>query len=418
MDHKFRIITATTLCILFSAMPVLLASVSALTVTTAVNLSNDTYKASYPDVLNVGNNVYVVWSEGAHGDWFRVSSDGGGTWSTALRLIAGTTSAPWIAASGTYGYVVWTEAGVTYVAISSNSGSSFGTPIAVSGKVTSCETPVIAAYGNDVYVAADCGGHSYVTVSSNNGGTWTTPFLYASGPEPQIAAWGTDAYAIADSSSRATTAIAVSTNNGASWLKSGSSGGSEPWISAYGTNVVAAWETKGSASVVRVITSTDSGKTFSKPFEISSAVPNSWAPMTGIFGNTEYVAWRSHPGSSLSQEYVSVSLNAGGTWSSASVIGISGHDNSWPVTVASTSSSAFIAWYERTGSTSTAPWQAVIVEGTNNGSSWTTPTRLGGSIAETDVATAAVSAFGSTAFAVWTNTTSSGNTQVYFSSGA
>ena len=138
--------------------------------------------------------------------------------------------------------------------LGTNSGSSFSTAVVISGAVLSCETPSIAVYGNDVYVAFDGGGHAYVTASSNNGAAWTTPFQYSSGGEPQIAAWGTNAYAIADTSSRATTTIAVSTNNGMTWTKSGSGGGSEPMIAAYGTNVIAAWESKGTASTVHVIT--------------------------------------------------------------------------------------------------------------------------------------------------------------------
>jgi len=399
-------------------MPSLFASVSAFSTTTGINLSNDTFNATDPNVQNVGSNVYAVWTEASHGVWFRVNS--GGTWSNAIELspTGGSAGFPLMAAVGTDVYVVWSQSSNIYFAVSSNSGSSFSSAVVVSKTTSPNITPVIAAYGNDVYVAYNGAGGSYVTASTNNGATWTTPFKYASGPEPQIAAWGTNAYAIADSSSRSTTSIAVSANNGNTWTKSGSGGGSEPWISAYGTNVIAAWETKGNKSVVHVITSTNSGKTFTSPFLLSSAVPDSWSPMTGIFGNTEYVAWRSNPGSSNSQDYVSVSLDAGKTWSSATAIGVSGRDNSWPVTVSATSSTAFIEWSQRTGTSSSSPWQTNVVEGTNNGSSWTTPTRLGGSVSESDIATAAISSFGSTVFAVWTNTTASGNTQVYFSLGS
>ncbi len=312
----------------------------------------------------------------------------------------------------------WSQKGSIYFAGSTNSGTSFLSAIVVSGTIASSQTPVVAAYGNDVYVAFDGGGHSYVTASSNNGVTWTAPFEYSTGPEPQIAAWGTNAYAVADASSRGSNFVSVTNNNGQTWTKSGTTGGSEAWVSTYGANVVVAWETKGTASLVKVITSTNSGKTFSKPVELSSTAPDSWAPMTGISGNTEYVAWRSNPGSSTSQEYVSVSLNAGSTWSAPTAIGIAGHDNSWPVTVPAYGSTAFIAWYVRTGTSSSAPWEAVVVETTNSGSSWSSPVILGGSLAESDIATAAISANAGTVFAVWTDTTSSGNTQVYFTTGS
>ena len=402
-------------------MPVLLASVSALSVSTPMNLSNDSYNATYPNIQNVGNNVYAVWTEEAHGIWFRVSTDGGQVWSSAIRLSPtgnGAPDFPLMTAIGTDVYVVWSQKASIYIAASTTSGASFSTAIIVSGTIASSQTPVVAAYGNDVYVAFDGGGHSYVTASSNNGVTWTSPFEYSTGPEPQIAAWGTNAYAVADASSRASNVVAVTNNNGLTWTKSGTTSGSEPWVSAYGSNVIVAWETKGSASVVRAITSTNSGKSFSSPTELSSAVPNSWAPMTGISGNTEYVAWRSNPGSSNSQEYVAVSLNAGSSWSPPTAIGIAGHDNSWPVTVPGSGSTAFIAWYVRTGTTSTSPWEAVVVETTNSGTSWSSPAVLGPSLAESDIATAAISSNGGTLFVIWTETSSSLHTQVYFATGS
>jgi len=271
-----------------------------------------------------------------------------------------------------------------------------------------------------VYVAYDGNGSSYVTSSTDAGFAWTTPFEYGSGPEPQLAAWGSNAYAVSDSFSRTTTPLYYSNNNGTTWNKATTNGGisAEPWIMASGTNVIAAWETKNTDSDVYVTTSTNSGRTWTPKFLLSSAVPDSWAPMLGIIGNTEYVAWRSNPGSDNSQEYVSVSLDAGSTWSAATAIGFAGHDNSWPTQVSVSGTNAFILWYERTGSTSSSPWQAVVQKSTNTGTKWlSSPLILGGSLAESDVATAAVSSNGATMFAVWTNTTSSGNTQVYFATG-
>lgn len=417
-----KISTAAALCILFSVMPAIVANVSAFSVSSSVNLSNDRFNASYPNVQNVGNNVYVAWSEGSRGILFRHSTDGGATWSANVRLSptgVGSSQFPLIAAAGADVYVVWSQGAKTIdVATSTNNGTSFSPAVIVSGAVPSSITPVIAAFGNDVYVVWDGNGSSYITFSTNNGATWSSPVQYASGPEPQVAAYGSSAYAVADTFSRQNSAVYFTNNNGTTWSRSGSISGAEPWISAYGPNVLVAAESKGNASVVRLITSTNSGRTFSAVRTLSTSVPNSWAPMTAIFGKTEYVAWRSNPGSSNSQEYVSVSLNSGATWSTPAAIGVSGRDNSWPVTVATTSSTAFIAWYERTGTSRTASWQALAVEGTNNGSAWTTPTVLGHSLAESDVATEAISTNGPTMFAVWTNTSSTGNNQVYFTTGA
>jgi len=413
--------TTTILLFLLSTS---IASVSAFSATTAINLSNDTFNASFPNVQNVGNQVYAVWSEGSHGIWFKTSSDGGVSWSSAIRLSptgsgVGSSQFPLMAAVGTDVYVAWSQAGKTIdFAVSTNSGKSFAPAVVISGAIPLSITPVIAAASNDVYVVWDGNGSSYITFSTNNGATWSSQVKYASGPEPQVAAYGSSAYAIADTFSRVNSAVYLTNNNGATWTRSGTISGAEPWVSAYGTNVIVATETKSNTSVIREIDSTNSGKTFTSVRILSSTVPNSWAPMTAIFGSTEYVAWRTNPGSAKSQEYVSVSTNAGSTWSIPVAIGLVGRDNSWPVTVATTSCTTFIAWYEKTGTTSSAPWQALAVEGSNNGSSWTAPVALGHSLAESDVATEAISANGATMFGVWTNTTSSGRTQVYFATGS
>ena len=73
-----------------------------------MNLSNDTFNATDPNVQNVGNNVYAVWTEASHGIWFRVSVDGGQAWSSEIRLSPtgeGTPGFPLMTAVGTDVYV-------------------------------------------------------------------------------------------------------------------------------------------------------------------------------------------------------------------------------------------------------------------------------------------------------------------------
>lgn len=430
INRRFSAVMAVTLCILLSGMPAFLANATALTVTSSSDLSNDSYNASYPNVQNVGNNVYVVWSEGSHGIWFKSSSNGGASWSGSIRLSSpsGVSQFPLMTANGSNVYVVWSQTTSVngtlqvYFAASTNNGASFSAARIVdnSPNVTDI-TPVIASYGDYVYVAYDANGSSWVTSSSNAGSTFTTPFHYGSGPEPQLAAWGTTAYAVSDSFSREYLPVWVTNDGGVKWARPVTAqGGSsaEPWVMASGTNAIVAWESKSNLSNVWVTTTTNSGKSWTKNYLLSANVSDSWAPMLGITGNTEYVAWRSNPGSDASQEYVSVSTNAGTTWSSATAIGFAKHDNSWPTQVAVSGTNAYIMWYERTGTTNTSSWNAVVQSTTNSGVSWlSSPLTLGHSLSESDVATAAVSINNATFFAVWTNSTTSGRDQVYFASG-
>ncbi len=153
---------------------------------------------------------------------------------------------------------------------------------------------------------------------------------------------------------------------------------------------------------------------------LSSQEPDSWAPMLGLQGNTAVVAWRTNPGGSLSQEYVSTSSNAGITWSNASAIGIVNRDNEWPFTVSISDGSVFIMWSEKVqSSSSSTAWQTLISYSSDGGMTWTSPVSLtnsaaSGSHSEQDIATGSISSFGTTAFAAWQN--NSTTPQVYFAS--
>ncbi len=149
MNHKVTAISAVTLCLLFSISPALFANVAALSVSSQINISNDTFKASYPNVQNVGNNVYVVWSESSHGIWFRSSSNAGLTFSTAIPLSpkGGVSQFPLMTANGSNVYVVWAQSLNNvlqiYFAASTNNGSSFSTAKIVDNTPTTADiTPV------------------------------------------------------------------------------------------------------------------------------------------------------------------------------------------------------------------------------------------------------------------------------------
>jgi hypothetical protein len=148
--------------------------------------------------------------------------------------------------------------------------------------------------------------------------------------------------------------------------------------------------------------SIDSGTTWSV-LNVSQSISDSWAPMTAISGTTLYVAWRSHPGSSSSQEYISV--NTAGTWSTPKAIGVSGHDNEWPFTIVAGGSDASVVWAYATGSGTSGTWDEVAASTTNNGGSWTAPVVLGTTVPENDIATGAAAMSGTTPYFVWQTST-------------
>ena len=400
-----------------------------------INLSNDSGNAKDPNVQNNGSYVYVSWTEGGKGIFFRVSPDGGTTWnppttSSALKLSpkGGVASYPLMAEYGSFVYVVWSqtpkasEPAQIYLAVSSNNGANFSSAITVASDPTVAQiTPVIAAYGSTVYVAWAQSSHSYVASSVNNGASFGAPLMYSTRHEPQLAASGSYGYAIADGNS-----LYVTSNNGSTWTKHTIKDccGAEPWIMASGSNVVAAWETKGNSSVIRAVSSQNNGKTWSKTSTIlSKGVNDSWAPMIGIQGNQVVIAWRTNPGGTLSQEYVATSNNAGITWSTPVNIGITTRINAWPFTVSISDNTSYIMWSEKVNSVSTSTaWQTLVAYGSFNGTAWSwssPPTSLTGSNAtlgakpEQDIATGAISSFDGSAYAAWQNNAST--SQIYFS---
>jgi hypothetical protein len=379
---------------------------------TPINISNDSGTAIYPWVAISGSNVYVAWTEGSAGVYFRSSPNSGASWnppltSRAMKIGPGG-SFPIISASGSYVYVVWADGGRILFAASSNDGTSFSAAKSVSSGVSGTAiTPFDSSNGANVYVSFVLDNGSYVTWSNNGGSTFSTPLKFSSDHEAQIATAGSDTYALSDGSG----GVLTSTNNGASWKKEtkgiGGCCGSEPWIFASGSNVVAAWETKGNESKVIAITSTNSGASWKKT-TLSTSTPDAWAPMPGIVGNTMYVAWRTNPGTVNSQEYLSISTNGGSKWSAPMAIGFAGKDNEWPFTVAVSGSNVYVFWAYADTATDYS---------SNGGASWSGPLTVSTSttqiVREQDIATGAAAISGSTGFFVWQGT----NSQIYFTSG-
>jgi hypothetical protein len=432
---KRAVVTSAVVLLFVSSLSTITVSygvTSSPTFQPGFNRSNDANVAKFPNVQNSGSNVYVVWEEGAKGVFFRSSPDNGTTWSPALTSPAlrlsskGTAQAPLMAAFGPNVFVTWAQtSGIgtqlqVYLATSTNFGISFGTAIAVDPNSSASEiTPTIAATGSAVYVAFSANSTSLVATSTNNGTSFGPSFTYSEQHEPQVASVGTFGYIIADG-----TSLYVTTNNGATWTKKTIKGccSAEPWIEASGSNVIATWETKGTASQVYVTSSQNNGKTWSKEFLLSGTIPKDWAPMLGIQNNTAVIAWRTNPDSTLSQEYVSNSLNGGLTWSTPTAIGVYGLDNEWPFTVSISGNSTYIMWSENTnGKQQSTDWQTLAEYGLFNGTDWnwaplvsvTGSNPNAGAQREQDTATGAISSFGTNGFAAWE--TNSTTPQIYFS---
>jgi len=333
--------------------------------TSPVNLSADTYQAHYPWVVSTGSNVYVSWTEEAHGIYIRASSDNGMTWSpsmpaSALRLSprGGTTSYPVMGVNGSNVYVVWTQSltsgGNTeiFVATSNDNGHTFNSTaktveLTTSLTAYSSDIPYIATYGNNAYIiwhavaTSNSAQSVWVSSSTNAGVSWSAPIQLdarsGQADEPQIAAWGNYVYATWD---RTGAWFDVSSNNGASWsppvnLNPGSRTVPaglvrEPWIAASGTNVYVSWNdnsgygtTLGAIYDPYVMVSNNNGQTWNQnaptkgvKLNLMPMSSSSWEIQDKAVGNTVYVYWRDHtPAYTTNGDVLMLmSTDAGTTW--------------------------------------------------------------------------------------------------------
>lgn len=416
-----------------------------ITFSPAVNLSNDTGSARYPNVQNSGSHVYVSWTEEARGIKFRSSQNGGVTWNPPLDLPAltlslagGITQYPLMLDNGSNVYVVWSQGENAstmeiYEATSTNYGLNFSTPVQLTSGSGGYITPVIASWGNDIYVAytfnnygrgSDCsegGCYSAVTCSSDLGaaGTWTQPFQIGD-REPQLAAWGGQyVYAIADWN------IWVSANNCAtgSWTMHTPQNflPREPWIWAYGQYVYATWETGSSASIVDVTVSNNYGQNWTTPITLSTTVPDAWAPMVWAYGNSSWIATREYPGGQKGEVWVYTTTNGGETWSTAVPLSgkpTEGTAETFPYTVRSSDGeNVFVGWSHQV---KPGYWTFMVSYSSNDGSNWTKSPGInvsqnpnGEAGFETDIATGAISSFETNCYATWQFTNGTVD-QVYF----
>jgi hypothetical protein len=379
--------------------------------------------------------VYFRASSNGGSSWSPAVSSPG----LKLSPPGGVSSYPIVYATGSNVYVVWSQAVNKVLQIFSASSANYGASFSSAVQLTSGSspngfiTPVIAAAGSDVYVAYTAHGkNSYVVSSDKNGaaGSWSSPFHYSDTHEPQIAAEGSNAYAIADG-----VGIAVTNNGGTSWtiISSSTNDGDEPWVAASGQYVYVVSQTKTSSGNIHFFYSDNYGKpgswTSEPGVDISGSIKDTWEPQLTVVGSYLYVAF--HKLSSPITNYVVVSSNNGKTWSSPTDISGSTHLVGFATQVATSgcgggysctgtpSSYVFTVWPVEMSSSN---WQMYVSASSNYGTSWTAPPGIDVSNNPTgvagpnnDIATSSIAANGSNAFVMWQQINSAGLSQVYFS---
>jgi photosystem II stability/assembly factor-like uncharacterized protein len=216
-----------------------------------------------------GNNAYYIGCCGL----FEYSHDGGKNWHfVAIGNPSKSVHEPWLATSGPYVYVVWETKptnSTIYGQFSDDYGVSFGHVTLLSGSIRNDWEPQISAAGKMVYVAFHEQSHIgnvqvWMTVSNNNGTSWGTP-VSLSGPgdngfADHIAISGNYAFTIWGARVGVgpvwNAYVGYTTNNGMTWtappgidVSNNTNGVAAPRtdtedasVGAFGTHAFAAWE--------------------------------------------------------------------------------------------------------------------------------------------------------------------------------
>jgi hypothetical protein len=212
-----------------------------------------------------GSRVHVVWSTSPRSIVCRTSADSGATWGDSIVLSEspGNNVTPRIATSGLRVYVAWLDSmGISggneeaLLAVSSDGGASFATPVNLSNSAARSKAVAIAAAGDNVYAVwhEDVGGDEDVLFrASSNGGA----------------------------SFRGTVNLSKNTLDCQS-----------PCIAAYGDNVHVAWTERPSVRIVLFRCSTNGGADFSSTIELTPP-PRGHANTPSIVarGSSAYVVW-------------------------------------------------------------------------------------------------------------------------------
>ena len=378
------------------------------------NLSNDSGASTAPVVQTVyylGHQyVYVAWedtSSGSRRTYFRVSSDGGNTWSstTIFSGLSGKanaqTSAVQMSSNGAYVFLTWMQGSTTAFAASSNNGASFSCGashakacILSSGAPAGTMTAqAVASSGKHVYVswsdsATNGSQYIFLVASSNAGASFSsivklnTIQSYTHG-EDEIAAIGSYVYATWDS-----VYFTASSDYGHSWstpiqLRPSTCvypcAGREPMVSATGSDVYVTFPMGGlggtSTYSTIVNVSHDHGLTWTQTDLSKGIISNTREVQVTSDGSNVYVTSRGNQ-TGGTQQYAYVSNDEGVTWSKPILLGqlTSGTENGFGgFALDNTSGAVYIQWPH--GKVS----QLYLSESINNGLNWSSPQQVSSS---------------------------------------
>jgi BNR repeat-like domain len=286
------------------------------------NISYNNASSVDPQLATDANNIYIVWSEDGLGNadiLFIKSTDGGKTFSKPVNLSnsIGTSAAPVLNLNGNNVYVAWHDDTYKnfeiYFTKSTDGGKTFSKPVKLSQDFVNNRTtidsefPSIASSPSALYTVWQENSTGFFDIllrkSTDGGKTFSKPVNLSnnsgSSAFPRVAVYGNSPYVVWQDNVTGNFEILLrkSTDGGKTFskpvnLSNNSGNSSDPAIFIYEKNVYLVWDddSPGNADIL-FTKSTDGGKTFSKPVNLSNNIRGSFDPVLAISKNDIFVAW-------------------------------------------------------------------------------------------------------------------------------
>lgn len=349
--------------------------------------------STIPQLEVSGNDVYAGWidnSAGKFGAKFAKSADGGNSFGREVNLgnIGGAPDNIRIAQyEGSVG-AVWqsfseNRSSIAF-AISNNNGANFSGPIQISGNAKDSAFPQIAMSGSNVYVSwlertagdvtnvffakSDDGGKSFSTpvAITNHTGNSGIPKMTADKDNIYLM-WednrknNYDIFLVASNDSGKTFGAPVNISQ-----NPGNSGA--PQMIINGDSIYAVWMDDSSGNFdILFSKSSDGGRTFSSPVNVSETKLDSGYPQLYGDGNSVYVAWTETINDKNYDIFFAKSTDSGNTFGQPLNISNSPGESGWPQLAVD--GNVYVSWVDN----STGKYDVYIVKSSDGGDTFTSP---------------------------------------------
>ena len=376
-----------------------------------------------------GSDAVAVWAQHQGSARFRVWSatthDSGASWAAANPLSGDGVNAEFpditMSSDGTRATVIWYTESTLVRAASSTDGGDTWTVRTIAGPISASRNPRIAGSDDGNRLVAVWGEYSTedvlrVAVSSNGGTTWSTPVdlsdssSSADDPAVSVSADGTQAVAAYTQNDGLDDRVRIRTTSdgGLTWgspvtLSDAGGNADDPQIaqSADGNHLAVAWvRSDGLNTRVQIRVSSDGGTTWAPAQNLSASGQDAnTAKIAGSADGSELtLAWQIS-GTSSNRIQSRSSTDGGITWNTTSTHSAESSTGDDPdVAVSADGSSAAISWYRII---SFNPSRVEVVTSADKGASWSSADALSDTAFDADSPRVAMSANGRRLLTTW-----------------